>query len=68
MKPGTRIELVHTTDPQPGIEPGDQGVVTFVDDLGTIHVKWANGLTLGLVPGQGAFRVVADDGVKRGQG
>jgi Domain of unknown function (DUF4314) len=39
-----------------------------VDDLGTIHVKWDNGSTLGLVPGQDSFRVVVDDGVTRGQG
>ena len=29
--------------------PGTCGVVEFVDDIGTIHVHWDNGSSLGVV-------------------
>jgi len=32
------------------LETGAQGVVDFIDDLGTVHVKWDTGHTLGLIP------------------
>lgn len=58
VKKGDRIELVHTSDKYTKLEPGDQGEVTSVDSIGTIHVKWDNGSTLGLVPGEDEFKVV----------
>ena len=30
------------------VESGTEGTITCVDDMGTIHVKWDNGRTLGL--------------------
>lgn len=53
--PGTRIELQHMEDPQP-VPDGIRGSVAYVDDAGTIHMKWDNGRTLGLVPGEDQFR------------
>ncbi len=53
--PGTRIELQHMEDPQP-VPDGTRGTVAYVDDAGTIHMKWDNGSTLGLVPGEDQFR------------
>lgn len=53
--PGTRIELQHMEDPQP-VPDGTRGSVDYVDDVGTIHMKWDNGRTLGLVPGEDQFR------------
>ena len=53
--PGTRIELQHMEDPQP-VPNGTRGSVAYVDDAGTIHMKWDNGRTLGLVPGEDQFR------------
>ncbi len=48
---GTRVELVCMDDPQaPPI--GTKGTVTTVDDIGTVHVNWDNGSSLGLVFGQ----------------
>jgi hypothetical protein len=49
--PGDRVRLVHTDDPYTRLEPGEEGVVSFVDHLGTIHVDWDSGSSLGLVPG-----------------
>ncbi len=55
---GKRIELISITDPYTNLRPGDRGTVDFVDDMGTIHVAWDNGSTLGLVPGEDQYRFV----------
>lgn len=44
----TRVRLVHCNDPYTKLEPGTEGTVEFVDDVGTLFVKWDNGSTLGL--------------------
>lgn len=46
--PGCRVELIRMPDPQTNLKPGDQGTVTIVDDIGTIHVQWDNGSSLGV--------------------
>ena len=44
---GCRVELIRMDDPQaPPI--GTKGTVTHVDDIGTIHVAWDNGSSLGI--------------------
>jgi len=50
---GKRIELVRCNDPYTKLKPGPQGTVVFVDDLGTVHVNWDNGATLGLCAADG---------------
>jgi len=48
---GTRVELVKMDDVQaPPV--GTKGTVVAVDDIGTIHVKWDNGSSLGIVLGE----------------
>ena len=37
---GCRVELVCMNDPYTRLKPGDQGEVAFVDDIGTVHVRW----------------------------
>ena len=56
---GTRIELLSTMDDQQGVEKGIKGTVTFVDDIGTVHMKWDNGRGLGLIPGEDNFKVLS---------
>lgn len=51
-KPGTRVKLNHMSDPYVNIPRGTQGTVTCVDDIGTIHVQWDNGSTLGVAYGE----------------
>ena len=46
---GQRVALVRSNDPHTKLEPGMTGTVRFIDDLGTVHVKWDNGASLGLV-------------------
>ena len=48
---GTRIELIRMDDPYSGLRPGDRGTVQYVDDAGTVHMKWDKGSGLGLIPG-----------------
>ena len=37
-----------TNDPYTKLRQGDEGVIDFVDDTGTISVKWDSGSSLGL--------------------
>lgn len=45
---GKRVRLIRCNDPYTKLQPGLEGKVEFVDDLGTLFVKWDNGSTLGL--------------------
>ena len=47
---GQRVRLVYTSDPYSDLPAGSEGTVQFVDDLGTVHVAWDSGSTLGLIP------------------
>lgn len=47
---GCRVELEEMDDAQ-APPAGTQGTVLWVDDIGTIQVKWDNGSGLGVVYG-----------------
>ena len=49
---GTRVELVHMYDPYTSLTTGDKGTVRCVDDMGTIHISWDCGSSLGAVYGE----------------
>ena len=54
---GSRVELVKMDDPQaPPI--GTKGTVIGVDDVGTIHVAWDCGGSLGVAYGEDVCRVI----------
>lgn len=54
---GTRVELVEMDDRfAPPV--GTQGTVTSVDDIGTVHVNWDNGSTIGAVYGEDVIRKI----------
>ena len=55
---GTRVELVHMDDPYTKIPEGTKGTVQVVDDTGTIHVKWDNGSSLGVVYGEDSCKKI----------
>ena len=57
---GQRIRLVRCTDPWTHLQPGAMGTVSSVDSMGTVHVGWDDGGTLGLVPGEDEWEVVND--------
>lgn len=58
---GTRIELISMDDPFNPVPCGTKGSVTFVDDMGTIHMKWDNGRTLALIEGVDDFKVITEE-------
>jgi hypothetical protein len=50
---GTRVELVKMDDPyNKELVPGCLGTVKHVDDIGTIHVSWDCGSSLGVAYGE----------------
>ena len=49
---GTRVMLIRMNDPYTNLRLGDRGTVTLVDDIGTVHVNWDCGSTLGVVFGE----------------
>ena len=56
FKSGTRVMLIRMSDPYTNLRLGDRGTVTLVDDIGTIHVNWDRGSTLGIVFGEDECR------------
>lgn len=54
---GTRICLDHMEDLCP-VESGTCGWVQFVDDAGTLHCKFDNGRTLGVIPDVDQFHKI----------
>ena len=61
---GPRIELIRMgEDPRP-VPPGTRGTVVYVDDMGQIGMRWDNGQSLSLIPGEDNFRVLTQEEVK----
>jgi hypothetical protein len=58
--PGTRVVLIQMDDPYTKLMPEDRGTVTSVDDIGTIHVKWDRGGSLGVVFGEDSCRKIEE--------
>ena len=58
--PGTRVMLLSMEDPWSPVPSGTRGTVDAVDDIGQIHMKWDNGRTIALVPGEDSFRKLTD--------
>ena len=59
---GARVELLHMDDPyNRKLFPGTRGTVKCVDDMGTIHVRWDCGSSLGVVYGEDACRKIKED-------
>jgi len=65
--PGCRVELVKMDDPFREMPPGLQGVVTGIDDSGSIHVDWQNGSSLAVIFGEDECRKVEDGEVTVGE-
>ena len=58
---GTRIRLNRMDDPYAPIPPGTTGSVDYIDDSGNIHMKWDNGRTLSLIPGEDDFTIITNE-------
>ena len=58
---GTRIRLIHMDDPYSLVPDGMTGTVTSVDDMGTLHMKWDNGRSLGICPDVDSFEIIGKE-------
>ena len=58
-KKGTKVELIRMDDIQ-ALPKGTKGVVVAVDDIGTIHVDWENGSSLGIVYGEDSCKIIEE--------
>lgn len=38
--------------------PGTRGTVLYVDDIGTVHVRWSTGSSLGIAYGEDECRII----------
>ena len=56
---GTRIRLESMNDPQ-AVPSGTEGTVIGVDSIGQIMMKWDNGRSLSLVPGEDSFSIIRE--------
>ena len=54
---GARVEILKMNDVQ-APPMGTLGTVTGIDDLGTIHVHWDNGSSLGVAYGEDKCKLV----------
>ena len=64
---GCRVELVKMDDPYREMPPGLQGVVTGIDDSGSIHVDWQNGSSLAVIFGEDYAVKIGDGEVTVGE-
>lgn len=55
---GSRIRLTEVKDPHHPLKSGAMGTLDHIDEIGTFHMKWDNGWTLGLVFGEDRFSVL----------
>ena len=57
--PGTIVKVIFMDDPYHPVSPGTLGEMTMVDDAGTVHAKWNNGSSLGLIEGVDNFEIIS---------
>ena len=61
---GCRVRLNHMNDPyRPDLKEGSLGTVMHVDDIGTIHVAWDCGSSLGVVLGEDSCTRIYEEDV-----
>lgn len=57
---GTRVQLDSMNDDPRPIPAGTKGTVVAVDDIGTVHVKFDNGRSLGICPEVDSFHNITE--------
>ena len=54
---GAVVELIEMKDPYHPVPSGTRGIVQNVDDVGTIHVRWSTGSSLGVAYEDSCVRI-----------
>ncbi len=57
---GTTVEIISMEDAY-APPAGTRGKVVSIDDMGTVHVAWSTGSSLGLIPGVDVWKVVEEN-------
>ncbi len=57
---GKRVRFVSSNDPYTKLAYGDEGTVSLIDAYGTVHIKWDNGSSLGMIRTEGDSFTVLD--------
>jgi hypothetical protein len=57
-KIGSVVEIISMFDPYRNMPKGTKGIVTAVDDTGTVFAKWTNNSSLGAIYGEDVIRIV----------
>lgn len=58
---GTRITLLSMGQDIHRVGDNTKGTVLAVDDIGTLHCRFDNGWSLGLIPGEDSFRKLTEE-------
>lgn len=55
---GKRLRLIKMNDEPNPVPDGTEGTIQFVDDAGTIHLKWDDGSELGVIIGLDEYLIL----------
>ena len=58
---GTRIMLLSMGQDIHRVSDNTRGTVMAVDDIGTLHCRFNNGRSLGIIPGEDSFRKLTEE-------
>lgn len=58
---GTKVRMIHMTDPYDPIPKGTVGTVAYVDDAGSVHMHWLGGRTLAFIPGEDYAEIITEE-------
>ena len=58
---GTRIMLLSMGQDIHRVSDNTRGTVMVVDDIGTLHCRFDNGRSLGLIPSEDSFRKLTEE-------
>ena len=65
---GTRIMLLSMGQDINPVRNNTRGTVMAVDDIGTLHCRFDNGRSLGIIPGEDSFRKLTEEELAEEQG
>ena len=58
---GDRLRMIECKDPYAPIKPGSKGTINYIDDMGTLHMLWDNGRTLGVCLKEDVVELIPQD-------